>query len=103
MLSLATRIRTATVALAVSASLGMAASAQSRAGFDAADADHDGRVTLQEYEAFTAHRLMAANGKWAQKFKEMSPEQQAARLRTRFEKLDHGHKGYLVRSDWLGG
>ena len=76
------------------------AQAQMKGNFDAADINHDGRVTLQEYEAYATNRLMAANGRLAQKFKQMSPQQQAARLQQRFEKLDHGHKGYVDRNDW---
>jgi hypothetical protein len=33
-----------------------------RGNFDDADANHDGRVTLQEFEAYATGRLMAANG-----------------------------------------
>jgi Ca2+-binding EF-hand superfamily protein len=73
-----------------------------RGNFDDADANHDGRVTLQEFEAYATGRLMAANGLMAQRFKEMTPQEQSARLQQRFEKLDRGNKGYLDRSDWDG-
>ena len=68
--------------------------------FDKADANHDGRVTLQEFEAFTGNQLMSGNGKAAQKFKQLGPDQQAARLQRRFQKLDRDHKGYLTREDF---
>jgi Ca2+-binding EF-hand superfamily protein len=79
-----------------------AAAAQLKGNFDAADANHDGRVTLQEYEAYATSRLMAANGRMAQRFKQLSPQEQAARLQQRFAKMDSAHKGYLDRNDWSG-
>jgi hypothetical protein len=79
-----------------------AAEARVKGNFDDADANHDGRVTLQEYETYTTNRLMQANGPRAQKFKQLTPEQQAARLQQRFDALDKGHKGYLDRNDWNG-
>jgi hypothetical protein len=107
MIPLATWIRTTAAALAVVPLLSLAggavAHAQSKVGFDAVDSNHDGRVTLQEYETFTTQRLMASSGRAAQKFKEMNPDQQESRLRARFNKLDRGHKGYLDRNDWPGG
>jgi Ca2+-binding EF-hand superfamily protein len=79
-----------------------AAAAQLKGNFDVADANHDGRVTLQEYEAYATSRLMAANGRMAQKFRQLSPQEQAARLQQRFAKMDSAHKGYLDRNDWSG-
>ncbi len=78
------------------------AQAQMRGNFDDADTNHDGRVTLQEYEAYATSRMMAANGRMAQRFKQLSPQDQAARIQHRFGKMDHGHKGYLDRNDWNG-
>ena len=77
-----------------------AAHSQARASFDEADVNHDGRVTLQEFETYATNRLMAATGRVAQKFKHLSPQDQEARLQRRFEKADKGHKGYLDRTDW---
>jgi outer membrane protein len=76
------------------------AHSQARWSFDEADVNHDGRVTLQEFETYATHRLMAATGPVAQKFKHLSPQDQEARLQKRFEKVDKGHKGYLDRADW---
>ena len=85
----------------------MVARAQMRAGggqmkgnFDDADVNHDGHVTLQEYQDYTTKRLEASNGRIATKFKQLSPEDQADRLQKRFQKMDHGNKGYLDRQDW---
>ena len=90
--------------LVATSGLAGGASAQDRirGDFDAADANHDGRVTLQEYEAYAKSRLAAADGTLAQRFKQLSAEDQEARLRLRFEKMDHVGKGYLDRKDWNG-
>lgn len=77
-----------------------AAHSQTRSSFDQADVNHDGRVTLQEFETYATSRLMAATGSAAQKFRHLSPREQQARLRKRFEKADKDHKGYLDRADW---
>jgi hypothetical protein len=79
-----------------------AADARMRGNFDDADANHDGVVTLQEYETYVAERLSSANGRLAQWFRELTPQQRAARLQRRFKRRDHGNKGYLDRNDWNG-
>ena len=79
-----------------------AAHAQMKGNFDDADANHDGHVTLQEYKDYVTARLASANGPIAQRFKQLSPEDQAQRLEKRFNKMDHGQKGYLDRKDWSG-
>ncbi len=76
------------------------ARAQKNGSFDDADVNHDGRVTLQEFEAYMTKRLMSANGMIGRNFRALSPQEQTARLQQRFDKIDHGHKGYLDRSDW---
>lgn len=77
-----------------------AAEAKMAGSFSAADANHDGRVTLQEFQAYATTQMLASNGRRAERFKEMSPQERAARIQHRFEKLDSGNKGYLVASDW---
>jgi Ca2+-binding EF-hand superfamily protein len=79
-----------------------AAQAQMKGNFDEADANHDGHVTLQEYKDYVTAHLTSANGRLARRFKQLSPEDQAARLQKRFDKMDHGQKGYLDRKDWSG-
>ena len=79
-----------------------AAHAQMKGNFDDADANHDGKVTLQEYKDYVADRLSTANGRIARRFKQLSPEDQAQRLQKRFSKMDHGQKGYLDHKDWSG-
>ena len=79
-----------------------AAQAQMKGNFDDADANHDGHVTLQEYKDYVTAYLTNANGRLARRFKQLSPEDQAARLQKRFDKMDHGQKGYLDRKDWSG-
>jgi hypothetical protein len=73
-----------------------------RGNFDDADANHDGRITRPEYDAYATQRLAASNGRMGERFKQLSPQEQAARLQHRFEKMDKGNKGYLDRSDWAG-
>lgn len=78
------------------------AHAQMRGNFNDADTSHDGRITLQEFESYATQNLMAGTGFRAQRFRQMSPQQQQAVLQQRFEQMDHGHKGYLDRNDWNG-
>jgi hypothetical protein len=78
------------------------AEARNLGSFAAADANHDGRVTLQEFEVYESGRLMAADGKRAERFKALSPEQQSALIAQRFNTLDSGDKGYLDQADWNG-
>lgn len=68
--------------------------------FDLADTNHDGRVTLQEFEAYVTQRLQHGQGPRARRFRRLSPEAQRTRLERFFAQLDRGHKGYLDRSDW---
>ena len=70
--------------------------------FARADADHDGRVNLQEFQNFAGDRLMKAKGKFGQKFRSLDPEQQAALLEKRFHKLDRDNKGFLLPADLHG-
>lgn len=94
--------RIAACALAAAPLAASPAQARMLGSFDAAEANHDGRVTFQEFDAYESQRLMGADGPLAQRFKELSPEQQTARLQQRFNRLDSGEKGYLDRSDWNG-
>jgi Ca2+-binding EF-hand superfamily protein len=77
-----------------------AAQAQMKGDFDAADSNHDGHVTFDEFSAYAKQWLDGANGRKAQKFSQLSTEQQTAVLRKRFDRADRNHKGYLERSDW---
>jgi MipA family protein len=76
------------------------ARAQMKGDFDAADANHDGRVTFEEFATSAKRQLDAANGAKAQRFKQLSSQQQTTLLRRRFDKVDRSHKGYLDRDDW---
>ena len=80
--------------------LSVAAHAQMKGNFDDADANHDGHVTLSEFDSYVEKRMTSANGPRAQMFKQMTPDEQAIRLKQRFDSLDTGHKGYLDRADW---
>jgi hypothetical protein len=94
--------RAAALLLTVLAGACMAttAEAQSAGRFAKADVNHDGRVTLREYESFVGARLSRAKGPKAERFRQLDPEKQAALLQRRFERLDRGHKGYLEPADW---
>ena len=70
--------------------------------FNIADANRDGHVTLQEFSTYETQRLKASNGLTAQRFKQMTPQEQEVRLQARFKKLDSGNKGYLDQNDWNG-
>jgi hypothetical protein len=97
------RSMSSTVLVAVAGLLAAcAAHAQMKGNFDDADANHDGKVTLQEYKDYATNRLSTVNGRIARRFKQLSPEDQAQRLQKRFNKMDHGQKGYLDRKDWSG-
>ena len=98
------RRRLSTAGLAAMLAFGgvVDAQAQIRGNFNDADANHDGHVTLQEFEVYATSRLMAANGPMARRFKQLSPADQAARLQVRFDRLDRGHKGFLDQNDWNG-
>lgn len=92
--------RLATAALAVTILGTPLAHAQMRRNFNDADVNHDGRITLQEFESYATQRLMTGTGFRAQRFQQMSAQQRQAVLQRRFGQMDHGHKGYLDRSDW---
>lgn len=78
------------------------ADAQMRGNFAEADADHDGKVTLQEFQAYATQQLQAHDGPMAHRFKQLSADQQAAILQKRFEKADSSQKGFLTQQDWSG-
>jgi Ca2+-binding EF-hand superfamily protein len=92
------------VALAMMVALMAASSAYAKnlGDFNIADANHDGRITLQEFSTYETQRLKASNGFTAQRFKQMTPQEQKARLQARFKELDSGNKGYLDQNDWNG-
>jgi outer membrane protein len=90
-----------TIAIAALTLLSLAtARAQMKGDFDAADANHDGRVSFEEFATYAKRQLDSANGAKAQRFKQLSSQQQTTLLRKRFDKVDHSHKGYLDRDDW---
>ena len=78
----------------------MTAQAAMHGNFDDADANHDGRISAEEFDAFATGRLDASSGSRAQMFRQMTPAEQATHLKDRFDRMDNGHKGYLDRSDW---
>lgn len=95
-------IQAAVVTFVAAMLSGPIAHAQVKGNFDDADVNHDGHVTFEEFAAYATKRLMESNGRMAMRFRQLTPEQQTARLRRRFDRLDKGHKGYLDRKDWSG-
>jgi Ca2+-binding EF-hand superfamily protein len=78
----------------------VSAHAQMKGDFDAADSNHDGHVTFEEFATYAKQQLEDASGRKARKFRQLSAEQQTAALRKRFDRADQSHRGYLDRSDW---
>ena len=89
-----------TLAAAAVLALTPLVAAEAGGRFDKADANRDGRVTLQEFEAQTTRNMMNGQGKRAEKFRQLSPQQRAERIQRRFHRLDEGGKGYLTRGDF---
>ena len=98
------RVLLAKVALVMTVGLTLAPAsrAQMRGYFGDADSNHDGRVTLDEFETYASTKLDTRGGLTAQRFRAMSPQEQGARLQQRFDANDSGHKGYLTQKDWTG-
>ncbi|MCB8881897.1 hypothetical protein ACELLULO517_16760 [Acidisoma cellulosilytica] len=88
------------LAFAGTLALAPMALAQMKGNFAVADANHDGRVTFPEFDAYAMQMLANANGPLAQRFKAMTPQQQQSILQKRFAKRDQGNKGYLDQNDW---
>lgn len=70
------------------------------ASFQAADTNHDGRVSRDEFEIFARSRMATAGGMRAAMFKRLSPEEQKARLDGKFAQMDTKGNGYLTPDDW---
>lgn len=98
-------------------------SAQRHGGFDRADANHDGRVTLDEYVAFRerahvrASRRIEAELKETdltqaerddllrrqaneQRFAQLTPDQKQARLKSDFARHDRNGDGAIDPAEW---
>jgi Ca2+-binding EF-hand superfamily protein len=68
--------------------------------FATADTNHDDHISPEEFEAFATARIVASDGFRARMFQQLSPQEQAARLKARFDSMDTEHKGYLDLGDW---
>ena len=79
-----------------------AAHAANLGSFTDADTNHDGCVSLQEFETYETARLMAAHGFMAQKFQQMTPQEQSARLQAKFGQLNASGNGCLNPNEWSG-
>ncbi len=88
------------LAAAAGLAIAPAAQAQVSANFDAADADHDGHLTFDEFQAYATRIAAASSGAMAATFNQRTPADQAARLHLRFDAADTDHKGYLTRAEF---
>lgn len=70
--------------------------------FQAADTNRDGKVSLQEYQAYATKQMAGRNGRLAQRFKALSPQDQQVRLKQRFDAADANHDGSLDQKEWGG-
>lgn len=70
------------------------------ASFQTADANHDGRISQDEFAAFARARMASSGGMRAAMFGRLAPEDQKARLDEAFARMDSGGKGYLEPDDW---
>lgn len=80
--------------------LGQGSGDRRAASFQAADSNHDGKVSRSEFEAFAMARLNQASGPRAAMFKRLPPDEQKARLDARFAAMDPAGKGYLTMAEW---
>lgn len=96
------KMTVALLGLAAFAAWAMPAQARMLGDFGAADANHDGKVSLQEYQAYATQQMAGRNGRLAQRFKALSPQDQQARLKQRFDAADANHDGVLDRKEWGG-
>jgi Ca2+-binding EF-hand superfamily protein len=95
-------VKSAALGIALGLACVNTAHANNLGSFSAADVKHTGCVTLQEFSAYERQRLMTAHGFIPQMFQQMTPQDQAAHLQSRFKKLDVNHKGCLDQSEWGG-
>ncbi|MBS0966476.1 EF-hand domain-containing protein [Acetobacter okinawensis] len=68
--------------------------------FRSADANHDGRLSYEEFEKEVRTILENKDDFEGRGFRLLGEETQKAILNERFRKMDIGNKGYLVLSDW---
>lgn len=96
------RLSALLMGIAIASALALPAEARMLGNFDEADANHDGKISLQEYQAYASRQMASRNGRLAQRFKALSPQEQQARLKQRFDAADADHNGILDRKEWSG-
>ncbi|MBV1838300.1 EF-hand domain-containing protein [Acetobacter estunensis] len=74
--------------------------AERQSTFEKVDANHDGHISWDEFRVGVTAILEKENSWRAAGFRTMFPGQQQSILRSNFDKMDTGHKGYLVFSEW---
>lgn len=68
--------------------------------FSIADKNHDGRISFDEFETYVRNYLREKNNFEASGFSMLSHSTQEAVLKDHFDKMDIGHKGYLLPREW---
>lgn len=96
------RLSALLMGIAIASALALPAEARMLGNFDEADANHDGKISLQEYQAYAGQQMASRNGRLARRFKALSPQEQQARLKQRFDAADADHNGILDRKEWSG-
>ncbi|KXV23495.1 EF-hand domain-containing protein [Gluconobacter sp. NFX36] len=68
--------------------------------FSIADKNHDGRISFDEFEVYVRDYLREKSSFEASGFSMLSHSTQEAVLKDHFDKMDVGHKGYLLPNEW---
>lgn len=96
------RLSVLAMGIAIASTFILPAQARMLGNFDEADVNHDGKVSLQEYQAYATQQMASRSGRLAQRFKALSPQDQQARLKQRFDAADSDRNGVLDRKEWSG-
>lgn len=71
--------------------------------FIAADTDHDGKLSFDEFKALVQRleaRRAAKHPDAASRVAKLTPDQLDARLHKRFDRIDADHDGFIETAEW---
>ena len=68
--------------------------------FSMADKNHDGKISFDEFDVYVRDYLSKKNNFESSGFFILSHTTQEEVLKDRFNKMDVGHKGYLLPNEW---
>ena len=71
-----------------------------RQSFSMADKNHDGKISFDEFDVYVRDYLRKKNNFESSGFFILSHTTQEEVLKDRFNKMDVGHKGYLLPNEW---